>query len=213
MNICLLQYAGKCIPEANGPTDYRQTAICGKRELQVTVITRFKQVTLRNSRTSILSDSKLRRNDPSLCRILQLNSNRNQALCTTHPAGRRSLDDAGRPRERSTACWCRRQSKQSANAVIPRWPSAGANCWKRFAFPVNESILELAQLLVVPGAIPKKAGPDGVHIAAAAVEECEFLLTWNFRHLANARIRREVERILAKHGYTKTTICTPEELV
>ena len=48
-------------------------------------------------------------------------------------------------------------------------------------FPVDERILELARLLIVPGAIPEKAGPDAVHIAAAAVEECEFLLTWNFR--------------------------------
>jgi hypothetical protein len=78
-------------------------------------------------------------------------------------------------------------------------------------FPLNGRILELARLLVVPGAIPEKAGPHAVHIAAA--EECEFLLTWNFRHIANVRIRREVERILANHGYTKTTICTPEELI
>ena len=73
-------------------------------------------------------------------------------------------------------------------------------------------ILEVAKLLVVPGAIPAKAGPDAVHIAAAAVEECDFLLTWNFRHIANAQIRCEVGRILVNHGYTKTTICTPEEL-
>jgi predicted nucleic acid-binding protein len=80
-------------------------------------------------------------------------------------------------------------------------------------FPVDRRILELARLLVVPGAIPEKAGADAVHIAAAAVAECEYLLTWNFRHIANVRIRRFVERILANHGYTKTTICTPEELV
>jgi hypothetical protein len=79
-------------------------------------------------------------------------------------------------------------------------------------FPVDQRILEVAKQLVVPGAIPTKAGPDAVHIAAAAIEECDFLLTWNFRHIANAQIRREVERILANHGYTKTTICTPEEL-
>lgn len=79
-------------------------------------------------------------------------------------------------------------------------------------FPVNETILKMARLLIVPGGIPERAGPDAVHIAAAAVEQCEFLLTWNFRHIANVRIRREVERILANHGYTKTTICTPEEL-
>jgi hypothetical protein len=43
------------------------------------------------------------------------------------------------------------------------------------------------------------AGPDAVHIAAAAAEECEFLLTWNFRY-RDVRIRREVERILSSHG-------------
>jgi hypothetical protein len=79
-------------------------------------------------------------------------------------------------------------------------------------FPVNERILEAAKRLVGPGVLPEKAGPDAVHMAAAAVEGCDFLLTWNFRHIANVRIRREVERILAQHGYTKTTICTPEEL-
>ena len=80
-------------------------------------------------------------------------------------------------------------------------------------FPISERILELAKQLIVPGAIPEKAGPDAVHIAAAVIERCDFLLTWNFRHIANVRIRREVERILRKYGYTKTTICTPEELV
>lgn len=80
-------------------------------------------------------------------------------------------------------------------------------------FPVNETILEVARLLIVPGAISGQAAPDALHIAAAAVEECDYLLTWNFRHIANAQIRREVELILANHGYTKTTICTPEELV
>lgn len=80
-------------------------------------------------------------------------------------------------------------------------------------FPVDERLMGLARLLVVPGAIPETAVPDAVHIAAAVIEEREYLLTWNFRHIANVRIRREVERILAKHGYTKTTICTPEELV
>jgi len=79
-------------------------------------------------------------------------------------------------------------------------------------FPVHETILKVAKLLIIPGAIPEKAGVDAVHIAAAAVEECDFLLTWNVRHIANVRIRREVERILASHGYDKTTICTPEEL-
>lgn len=67
--------------------------------------------------------------------------------------------------------------------------------------PLNDRILEVAGLLIVPGALPANPAPDAVHIAAAAVEQCEFLLTWNFRHIANVRIRRAVERILANYGY------------
>jgi predicted nucleic acid-binding protein len=80
-------------------------------------------------------------------------------------------------------------------------------------FPIRAKMVEVARFLVVPAALPELAAVDALHIAAAAVEQCEYLLTWNFRHIANARIRREVESILARHGYSKTTICTPEELV
>lgn len=77
--------------------------------------------------------------------------------------------------------------------------------------PLDRRILEVAKLLLVPGALPETAA-DGLHIAAAAVHGCEYLLTWNFRHIANVQLRRAVERILAKHGFSNTTICTPEEL-
>lgn len=65
-------------------------------------------------------------------------------------------------------------------------------------------------LLIVQGAIPEKAGVDAVHIAAAAVEECDFLLTWNFRHIANVRMRREVERIWRIMATTKRPSVTPK---
>ena len=77
---------------------------------------------------------------------------------------------------------------------------------------VDRSILELARYLTIPGAIPVRAGPDAIHIAAAVIHECDYLMTWNMRHIANAQIRRVVERIVEAKGYVKPTICTPEEL-
>jgi hypothetical protein len=41
-------------------------------------------------------------------------------------------------------------------------------------FPVDQRILEVAKLLVVPGAIPAKAGPDAVHIAARLLKNVTF---------------------------------------
>ncbi|MCC6538282.1 MAG: type II toxin-antitoxin system VapC family toxin [Bryobacterales bacterium] len=78
--------------------------------------------------------------------------------------------------------------------------------------PITEGIMDVAGALVGPGALPPKAIDDAVHIATAFATGCDYLLTWNLRHIANSQIRREVERILRSYGYTKTRICTPKQL-
>ena len=78
--------------------------------------------------------------------------------------------------------------------------------------PPVEAIMVLIEALIVPGAIPSTAVPDAAHIAAAVVHGCDYLLTWNIRHIANAQLRRVVEAIVERNGYAKPTICTPEEL-
>jgi hypothetical protein len=52
-------------------------------------------------------------------------------------------------------------------------------------FSVDERIIELAERLIGPGAIPKSASPDAIHVAAANIAQCDFLVTWNLRHIAN----------------------------
>jgi hypothetical protein len=72
--------------------------------------------------------------------------------------------------------------------------------------------MELAARLIVPGGLPPGAAADALHIAAAAVYQIDYLVTWNIRHIANAQIRRTTERIIEEHGYQRPIICTPEEL-
>src|SRR6266542_2878017 len=60
--------------------------------------------------------------------------------------------------------------------------------------PISGAILELAGSLVGPGLIPAEVAQDAIHVAAAAVHGCSFLLTWNFRHLANAAIRSRIDK-------------------
>ena len=47
-------------------------------------------------------------------------------------------------------------------------------------------------------------------MAVATVHQCDYLLTWNIRHIANAEIRRTTERIIRENGYETSTICTPK---
>jgi hypothetical protein len=71
----------------------------------------------------------------------------------------------------------------------------------------------LADELIKSGVIPKKAATDSAHIALAAVHGMDFLLTWNYTHIANAAIIRKIERICQEAQFTCPVICTPEELL
>ena len=76
----------------------------------------------------------------------------------------------------------------------------------------SEAALDLAQVLVEHGPIPEKAAADALHIAIAVTNGVEYLLTWNRKHIANANMRSQVERLCRMQGYEPTTICTPEQL-
>ncbi len=77
----------------------------------------------------------------------------------------------------------------------------------------TEEALELAQQLVNAGAVPAKAAEDAAHIAIAVVNGIEYLVTWNYRHIANATIRSQIETVCRNAGFEPAIICTPEELM
>jgi predicted nucleic acid-binding protein len=77
---------------------------------------------------------------------------------------------------------------------------------------LNSEIIELAEALIGPRGLPAIARLDALHVAAAGACGCEYLLTWNIRHIANGRTRAFAERTLISHGYKAPVICTPEEL-
>jgi len=72
--------------------------------------------------------------------------------------------------------------------------------------------VQLAEELLRSKALPEKAAADALHIAIAATQKIQFLLTWNCRHMANATIRHLIESACAMKGYNVPIICTPEEL-
>jgi len=78
---------------------------------------------------------------------------------------------------------------------------------------LTETTAKLAQVLVSEGPLPRKAALDALHIAVAVGGGVEYLLTWNFKHLANATMRNQIERLCRSRGYEPPIICTPEELL
>jgi hypothetical protein len=61
--------------------------------------------------------------------------------------------------------------------------------------------------------LPAKAAADALHVALAATNGVEYLLTWNCTHLANAVLRPRIERVCRRAGVEPPQLCTPEELM
>lgn len=78
---------------------------------------------------------------------------------------------------------------------------------------VPEDVMRLAGALITECPLPEKAKIDAFHIAVAAVNGMEYLLTWNCTHIANAVLRPKIEAICRAHGFEPPIICTPQELM
>jgi len=70
----------------------------------------------------------------------------------------------------------------------------------------------LAAALIELGAIPENHLEDALHIALAIINGMDFLVTWNFQHLNNARIKKGITKVAEEKGYECPVICSPEEL-
>ena len=71
----------------------------------------------------------------------------------------------------------------------------------------------LAEALIERGPLPTTAALDALHVAVAVSSGMEYLLTWNFKHLANTTMRNYMERLCRSRSYEPPIICTPEELL
>ncbi|MEQ9372299.1 type II toxin-antitoxin system VapC family toxin [Coleofasciculus sp. F4-SAH-05] len=78
---------------------------------------------------------------------------------------------------------------------------------------LTEEALELAQAFLNQSNLPSKASNDALHIALATVYGLDYLLTWNCKHMANAKIQRKLSQISSQLGYVLPIICTPYELI
>lgn len=78
---------------------------------------------------------------------------------------------------------------------------------------ITDEATYLADEFIRQNAIPKKAAEDALHIAIAAVHGMDFLVTWNFKHIANAVLRANIESICRLQGFEPPVICSPQELM
>ena len=83
-------------------------------------------------------------------------------------------------------------------------------------FPILEitnEVRTLADLYFEKIPIPEKARGDAYHLAVATYHGIDFLVSWNFSHILNVRVRTVIQNINTIRGISTPIICTPEELL
>ena len=72
---------------------------------------------------------------------------------------------------------------------------------------------EFATRILTACHLPDSVESDARHVALAAMQSMQYLLTWNCTHLANKHIQPRIGYICHKEGYTAPLILTPDEAI
>jgi hypothetical protein len=77
----------------------------------------------------------------------------------------------------------------------------------------SEEAAILAEGYISRGIFHRKFMADAFHVALAAVHKVDYLVTWNFGHIANVRKQARLRLFNTAAGFFSPAIVTPEFLV
>ena len=77
---------------------------------------------------------------------------------------------------------------------------------------IGQAVHGFAEILVRERVMPGPAKGDAIHVAAATVHGCEYMLSWNVRHLANRSKLTHLLIVCTRSGLVAPQIITPELL-
>ena len=78
---------------------------------------------------------------------------------------------------------------------------------------IAEEVAILAEGYVERGIFHRKYLADAVHVALASFHKIDYLVTWNFGHIANVRKQARLRLFNTTAGFFSPVIVTPEFLV
>ena len=77
----------------------------------------------------------------------------------------------------------------------------------------NEEAETLANAYATEGIIPLKYKTDGIHIAVATINNLDFIVSLNFRHIVNEKTARMTHVVNIRQGYRPVKIVSPMEMM
>jgi hypothetical protein len=80
-------------------------------------------------------------------------------------------------------------------------------------FVYTTEIEEIVEVYLAHKLMPREGMGDAAHLALASFNNCDILVTWNCKHLANANKTDHIRRINALLGLETPLLVTPLELL
>jgi hypothetical protein len=78
---------------------------------------------------------------------------------------------------------------------------------------VESEIAEITDVYIRHKVMPNDPTGDALHLAIASYHKCDYLLTWNCKHIANANKFEHIKRINMLLGVFMPNLITPLELL
>ncbi len=78
---------------------------------------------------------------------------------------------------------------------------------------VDSTVTEIVQAYIRHRLMPADPAGDALHLALASYHRCDFLVTWNCTHLANANKFGHIRRVNGILGLLTPALVTPLELL
>lgn len=77
---------------------------------------------------------------------------------------------------------------------------------------VSDAVADIIDVYLANHLMPQERVGDALHLALASYHKCDFLLTWNCRHIANANKFEHIRIINGRLGLFVPALVTPMEL-
>jgi predicted nucleic acid-binding protein len=78
---------------------------------------------------------------------------------------------------------------------------------------INGEVRELAEAYIKAEIIPPNYAYDALHVAAAAVNDMDCIVSLNFRHINKLKTKNAAKAVNLLKGYSNPDICTPMEVI
>lgn len=78
---------------------------------------------------------------------------------------------------------------------------------------ITDEVLSVAQKMIELGILTPKSYDDCQHIGAAVVNECDCIISWNFKHIVNIKTIHGIRAITNLEGYKNIDILSPTVLL